>query len=174
MVGPTILASQPAGLRITFGCWRWTCSHIPTHRHNSPNFLNKDLRTLSLCRYHPLSHPLPLLFAFSSNCCQSPHLPTHQQSPSRLPSSPPSPPIAIRACSPPPATSSRGSTPQTHHHHLSHPTSFKYNLIPHHLALSSNCSPHARPLLPCRYGSHLPPSSQPPVVVHPKPTTTTS
>ena len=57
MVGPAILASQPASLRITFGCWRWTCSPLPTHRYNSPNSLNKALRTLSLCRYHPLSHP---------------------------------------------------------------------------------------------------------------------
>ena len=42
MVGQTILASQPAGLRITFGCWRWISSPTPT-------VLNKALRTSSSC-----------------------------------------------------------------------------------------------------------------------------
>ncbi len=71
MVGPTILASQPAGLRITFGCWRWTCSPLPTHRYNSPNSLNKVLRTLWCCLFclpfccfplHLSLYPLVLLF----------------------------------------------------------------------------------------------------------------
>lgn len=60
MVGPAILASQPASLRITFGCWRWTCSHIPTHRYNSPNSLNKALRTFWCCLFCLASCCFPL------------------------------------------------------------------------------------------------------------------